>query len=315
MWKIVFLSLLSLAAFGQSKIETAKKLVDERKFAEASKMLTPIKSESPDYAAAQFYLGRIAFEAKKYDDAEDFFEKAVEKNDKVAEYHSWLGNTYGVIAQDANVIKQGMLAPKMKKEWEKAIALDPKDLDSRTSLIQFYLQAPGFMGGSVDKAKEMANQIIKIKPAEGHRQLGNVYLSEKKSVEAEKEFKEMAKADPAYVSALANFYVKEKKYDQAFSLFEDALKSNPDDMLAIYQLGRTAAVTGQKLERGEECLKKYLTYKPKINEPSLAGANMRLAQIYEKKGKKPEAKKLFEAALKEDGSLKEAKEGLERVSK
>jgi hypothetical protein len=35
----------------------------------------------------------------------------------------------------------------------------------------------------------------------------------------------------------------------------------------------------------------------------------------EKAGKKSEAKKLYEAALKGDATLKEAKEGLERVSK
>jgi len=73
-----------------------------------------------------------------------------------------------------------MLAPKMKSAWEKAIALDPKNLDARTSLIQYYLQAPGFMGGSVEKAKEVAGQVLKLKPAEGHRQLGNIYLNEKK---------------------------------------------------------------------------------------------------------------------------------------
>jgi len=37
---------------------------------------------------------------------------------------------------------------------------------------------------------------------------------------------------------------------------------------------------------------------------------MRLAQIKEKSGKKEEAKVLNEKALKEDASLKEAKEGL-----
>jgi len=38
-----------------------------------------------------------------------------------------------------------------------------------------------------------------------------------------------------------------------------------------------------------------------------------LAQIKEKQGKKEEARKLYELALKTDASLKEAKEGLERV--
>jgi len=304
-----------VVAFAQPKIEQAKTLYEQGKLEQVKKLLSPVGEKEADFAAAQYYLGRVAFDEKKYDDASDYFEEAVEANDKVADYHNWLGNTYGTIAQDANVFKQGMLAPKMKKAWENAIALDAKNLDARTSLIQYYLQAPGFMGGSVDKAKEVANQIIKIQPAEGHRQLGNVYMHEKKTAEAEKEFIEMAKADPAYVSGLANFYTGQKQYDKAFTLFEEALKKNPDDYISIYQIGKTSALSGQKLDRGEECLKKYLTYTPKQNEPSHAGANMRLAQIKEKKGSKAEAKKLFETALKMDNNLKEAKEGLERVSK
>lgn len=305
----------AIVVYAQSRMEQAKTLYEQGKLEQVKKLLNTVGEKETDFAAARYYLGRVAFDEKKYDDASDYFEEAVEANDKVADYHNWLGNTYGTIAQNSNVIKQGMLAPKMKKAWENAIALDSKNVDARTSLIQYYLQAPGFMGGSVEKAKEVAGQIIKINPAEGHRQMGNVYLHEKKTAEAEKEFVEMSKADPTYVSALANFYFGQKQYDKAFGLFEEAIKKNPDDYLALYQYGKTSAVSGQKLDRGEECLKKYLTYIPKQNEPSHAGANMRLAQIKEKKGSKAEAKKLFETALKMDGSLKEAKEGLERLSK
>ncbi len=308
----VFNSGYSLA---QSKVEQAHSLYEQRKYDQVKRLLLAIDNEEADFAAAQYYLGRVAFDEKKYDDASNYFEEAVEANNRVADYHNWLGNTYGTIAQEANVFKKGILAPKMKKAWENAIALDAKNLEARTSLIQYYLQAPGFMGGSIVKAKEVAHQIIKLKPAEGHRQLGNVWMAEKKLAEAEKEFLEMVKADPAYVSGLANFYVGQKQYDKAFTLFEEALKKNPEDYISVYQFGKTAAVSGQKLDRGEECLKKYLAYTPKQNEPSHAGANMRMAQIKEKRGNKVEAKKLFEIALKLDGNLKEAKEGLERVLK
>ena len=125
----------------------------------------------------------------------------------------------------------------------------------------------------------------------------------------------MVKIDQTYQASLANFYTGQKKYDKAFALFEEALKKNPDDYVAIYQLGKASAVSGLKLDRGEECLKKYLAHQPGVNEPSLAGANMRMGQIKEKRGNKPEAKKYFETALKLDGSLKEAKEGLDRSSK
>jgi tetratricopeptide (TPR) repeat protein len=310
----LLLLFISSALFAQT-VDRAKTLWESKNLAEAKRLLTTVKKDNKEFAAAQYYLGRIAFDEKDYDAAEDYFEEAIEVNNKVAEYHTWYGNTLGTVAENANLFKQAMLAPKMKSAWEKAVELDPKTVDARESLIQYYLQAPSIAGGSVDKAKEIANEIVKLKPAEGHRQLGNIFYKEKNLVEAEKEFMAMAKADPAYASGLANFYINQKQYDKAFALFEEDLKKNPEDMMATYQIGKTSALSGQRLERGEMCLKKYLTYQPQKNEPSHAGANMRLAQIMEKAGKKTEAKKLYEAALKGDATLKEAKEGLERVSK
>lgn len=310
----VLLLCLSQPLLAQN-ITDARKLYEERKPAEARKILAAIKEGSRDYAEAQYYLGRISFDEKKYDDAEEFFEEAVEVNDKVPEYHNWLGNTYGQIAQDANMLKKSSLAPKMRSEWEKAVALKPDYIDPRESLVQYYLQAPGFLGGGVDKAEATAKEIMKINAARGHAQMGAIYVHEKKISEAEKEYLEMVKADPETRARLGNFYLSQKMYDKSFALSEEALKKNPNDMVAMYVIGRTSAVSGTKLERGEECLKKYLQYTPKTNEPSHAGATMRLAQIIEKKGNKAVAKDLFDKALKMDGNLKEAKEGLERTSK
>ncbi|MBY0434492.1 MAG: tetratricopeptide repeat protein [Cyclobacteriaceae bacterium] len=311
----IFIFLFSLATSGQSAIEKAKTLYENKRYEEVITLLESTKESDKDYGAAQYYMGRAAFDQERFEEASEYFEQAVETNDKIADYHYWLGNAYGSWAQKSNMFKQGMLAPKMKKAWESAIELDTKNIGARTSLIQYYLQAPGFMGGSVEKAKETANQIIKLNPAIGHKELGNVYFHEKNMVEAEKQYMEMVKADPSTMSGLATFYVNQKQYDKAFTMFEDVLKKNPEDYSVIYQVGKTSALSGQRLERGEECLKKYLTHAPKQNEPSHAGANMRLAQIQEKKGNKAEAKRLFEAALKSDGDLKEAKEGLQRVSK
>ncbi|MHC1705685.1 MAG: tetratricopeptide repeat protein [Tenuifilaceae bacterium] len=315
MIRILLILLISTQVFGQSSIDKAKKLWEEKNNSEAKKILTAINDDNKDYAAAQYYLGRITVSEGKFDDAVEFFEDAIDANEKVAEYHTWLGNTYATIAQSANPIRQGMLAPKMRNAWEKSIELDKNNIDSRKSLIQFYLQAPSFMGGSVDKAKEMAKQITKLKPAEGHLQMGNIYIKEKKMQAAENEFIEATKVDPTYINAIGAFYVNQKQFDKAFSIYEEALKKNAEDYSIIYQIGRTCAISGQNLDRGEECLKKYLAYKPKQNEPSHAGAYMRLGQISEKKGNKTEAKKHFETAIKQDGSLKEAKDGLERVSK
>ena len=312
----LLLVMAAATVYGQSVVDRGKILYEEKRYDAAGKLLEGVEEESPDYAAARYYLGRMAFDQKRYDDAADFFEEATEaKGGNRSDYFTWLGDTYGTIARDANVIRQGILAPKMKTAWETAIDLDANNINARYSLISFYTQAPAIMGGSMDKAKEMARQIMVINPAQGHRSLGNLYLREKNVSAAEKEYQEMARLDVAFLPLLGNFYVNEKMHEKAFALFDEQLKRHPDDMLAMYQLGKVSAVSGQRLEQGEQYLLKYLAYTPKPNEPSHAGANMRLAQIYEKKGRRTEARQKYEAAIKLDNNLQEAKEGLSRVAK
>ena len=309
----VFVSWLLLqTAVGQS-LEAGQQFFAQRKFAEARKQLAGIKEGHRDFAASQYYLGRIAFEEKDYEKSLDYFEAAVETNDKVADYQEWLGNAMGNVARDANMIRQGLLAPKMKAAWEKSIALDPTRVGPRQSLIEYYLEAPSMMGGSEEKAEATARDIMALNPAEGHRALGNVFNRTKRLEEAEKEYREAVRLDEKLTPVLANFYVAHQQFDKAFLLHAKDIEKNADNMLAHYQYGRTAAISGRNLDIGEKSLKKYLTYTPKENEPSHAGAYMRLAQISEKRGNQEEAKKLYEQALSKDPTLKEAKEGLQRV--
>lgn len=311
---LILLALFPAVLYGQP-LQKAKTLYEASRPAEAAKLLEAIDDDNKEYAEAQFYLGRIAFDKKEYDDASEYFEEATETNDNSATYFEWLGNTYGMIAKEANVVRQGFLAPKMKDAWEKAIVLDPKNIGARLSLIEFYIQAPGFMGGSMDKAVETAKQIIKLDAARGHRALGGIYDRGKKTAEAEKEYVAMAAADATYLPILINFYVIKTQYDKAFKLVEIEIQEKPDDMLSMYQYAKLSALSGKNLDRGEQYLKKYFTYAPKENEPSHAGAYMRMGMIYEKRGNKAEAKKNYQTALQLDKKLKEAEEGLARVSK
>lgn len=307
------LCLLCLCLHAQSNIEKADALLKAKKYEEAKKLLTPIKEGDKDYAAARYYLGRIAYGEQKLDDAIDLFEEAIEANGKIADYHVWYGNAIGSAIQDANVFKQGMMAPKIKTAYEKAVELDPKNLVAYQGLIAYYSQAPSMMGGGKDKAYATADKLKKVNMAAGCRAKAGIYVSDKKIVEAEQEWKEAVKAEPANFSGLIQFYTNQKKYSSAFATLDEALKKTPDDMLLGYQYGRTSALSGERLAQGEAYLTKYLSYKPKETEPSLAGANMRLGQILEKKGNKPEAKKYFQTAVQLDPNMKEAKEGLERV--
>jgi tetratricopeptide (TPR) repeat protein len=295
----------------------SKILFADRNFPEAKNLLTRIARGTPEYPEAQYYLGRIAVEQKDYDESIQRFEKAVNSRPDVVEYHNWLGVMYGVVAMDANPIKQAYLAPKIKNEFEKAAALDPNNLQTQWGLITYFTSAPGFLGGSWEKSFECARVIARNNPAQGLRALGLIYSAQKKMDLAEKEFVAALKLEPTNPEndyALARFYEDHGKYEEAFAVYDVVLKKDPGNMVAAFRVGSMSARRGCQLEKGILYLNQYLAYSPRLNEPSHSGANISLGMIYEKKGDKPKAKSYYETSLKLEPGMKEALAGLARLN-
>ena len=106
----------------------------------------------------------------------------------------------------------------------------------------------------------------------------------------------------------------DQKVKEGFDEIELAIKLDPSYMPAWYRFGNLGANSGAQLARGEEALKKYLTCKPAENQPSLASAHYYLGMIYEKQGRKAEAKRSYLEALRFTPASKTYAEALKRVS-
>ena len=261
--------------------------------------------------------GRAAMLRSDADAAAALFEKAVAQNPRNAMAHYLLGSAYGSQAQKASMFGQASLAGKTKDEFEKAVELVPNLLDARMGLIQFYAMAPGFMGGSYDKAFAQTEEIRKRDPLMAHRAAGFIYAHQKKTDLAKKEYFDEVKENPKSPRArydLGLYYVGEKNYKAGTDELEAAVKLDPAYMPAYFRIGQAAVYSGGNFARGEEALRKYLAYSPKTEEPPLARAHYWLGQIYEKQGKKAEAKASFAASLKLNPNQKEVAEALKRVS-
>ncbi len=247
----------------------------------------------------------------------EILEKAVAQNPQSAEAHFALGLAYGSKGQQSGVLAAAKYGPKAKVEFERTLALNPQHVEARFGLVQFYAIAPGFMGGSGEKALEQAKELKAIDPLVGRRAYAFVYTQQKKPDLARKEYREAISEQPTSAKAHTYFgqYLAnvEKNYTAAFAEFEAALKLDPDHMPAVYHLGRAAALGNMNLSRGEETLKRYLAYTPKEDEPPLASAHYYLGVVYEKQGKKLQAKQSYQAALKLNPSHKQASEALKRV--
>lgn len=313
---LIFLTSI-LGADETGRLEQGIQLYDEEQYAEAKEIFQSLAEEDETNAEVAFYLGRITLILD--DDpklAQKWLKKAVKYDDNNADYHFWLGQAYGIRAQNAGIFKAPGLAKKVKKEFLRAIELDPGHLDARFGLMQFYLQAPGIMGGSDEEAKEQVEEIKKRDPVMGCRASALVYEHDEKYDLAEQEYLNLIASDPdctRFHYFLGFFYQEREKYAEAFATFEGILEAHPDELNAIYQIGRTGALSGLRPERAAECLQVYLLSEPGKDNPGIDWAHHRLAMVFQEAGEIDSARIHYQAALTINPKHKAAKKALKKL--
>lgn len=274
----------------------------------------------PLYAAKDADLltaAKAALDKNENEKAAELLEQAIKLNPNKAEYHLLLASAYGELAGNAGMLKQASLAKKIKAALERTIALDPKSFEARNGLIQFYLQAPGFLGGSKEKALAQAAEIKKLDALRGARAYARIYISEKKIDLARKEAIDLVRSMPNSGEAhyfLGNIYSIEKNWSASLHEYDMALKLAPSFMPTHFRVGYLAAESNSHHARGEQSLKTYLAYQPKHEEPDLATAWYYLGKLYEIQGKKADAKQAYLKAQKIAPKSKDITEAIKRVS-
>jgi tetratricopeptide (TPR) repeat protein len=270
------------AAFDPAAFNAAVELYNQHRPLEARQAFEALATVNPGNANIQFYLGRLALQQDDGERAVRHLEKAVELSPNDSRFHLRLGDAYGLTAQKAGFFSQLSWAGKCKAEYEKAVELDPKSIDARWSLMEYCRQAPGIVGGGLDKALVQAMAIKELDPDRGHL-------------------------------AIATVYAADQKFDQAMAEFDEVLKAKPDDYGALYQIGRLAAVSGQHLDRGLAVLRQCLALTPPEGQPGHAAVHWRTGNILEKQGDKAGARAAYEAALQVDPKFPQAIEALKKL--
>ena len=264
---IIILFVSSNFLFAQEKLDIVKQLIKEQKFDQAKNILEKIIDKNDKNAKAYFMLGKIQMIQGDFEDASDLFEKAVELDKVNSNYHFWLGNAYGADAQESSIITKALLAPKIKEQFKIAVAHDGNNIEARVGLAQFYLQAPGIMGGDVDKAIEQGKALIKLDEAQGRIILAQAYQEKdqpKLADEQNKIFLEKFGDDKKY----AGFYnsygyslLNQKKYDEAIQAFKKQVELLPNNANSYDSLGDGYRAAG-KLKLAIEQYKKALEIDP-----------------------------------------------------
>jgi tetratricopeptide (TPR) repeat protein len=295
---------------------SGEQLFESRRYDEAKAAFQAQLARNRNDTKALYYMGRIEYAQGNSGKAVDWFEKAVKRDERSSEIHTWLGNALGDEAQKASKFRQPFLARRVKSEYERAVELDPKSIDAREGLVGFYSIAPGFMGGDMEKARAQAAEIAKLNPIRGHLQTGRVAERAKDSVTAEREYNALIASYPDSVigyNALAVYYRAHSRWDDSFATHERLMAKRPDDLPVHLSWAGTSAMSGKNLERGEREAKFYLANAKDAPQSSLSSAHWRLGMIYEKTARKEMARAEYKEAIRLWPSNQNAKRSLEAL--
>lgn len=268
---------------------------------------------TPNDANAWVLLARARLQARQAEKAIAAGEKATAADPKNAQAFYWLGNAYGNRIGEVGMLSKMTMAPKLRDAFEQAVKLDPALVDARSSLIEFYLLAPGAIGGGIDKARAQATAIAKYDRARGYLAQGRIAAHEKKPAEALKAYEQAYATKPGDAElrlSLILAYQQAKRWKDAYAMAKQWAVDQPGKAKPWYQIGRIAAESGQYLPEGEAALRTYLKLGRETGDPEPKHARYRLGQVLAKAGRKDEARAELQAALKVDPKFKEAKDAL-----
>lgn len=269
----------------------------------AAPAIAALAREQPRSPEVRVLQVRLLLQQGQPEQAVDAAEEAVELGPESAQAHYWLGNAYGMRIGQLGSVRQAMMAPRLRDAFERALALDPDIHEARVSLVEYYLQAPAIMGGGLDKARAQAAELARRDPPRGHYARGRIAQNQQDLAGAASAYAAAHAARPEnlnYRMASGLAYQANRQWAQAHALFADWVRQDPKAASAWYQLGRTAALSGEQLEEGAAALRTYLALPPAPNLAPAHHAWFRLGQIQAQAGDKAAARESYGKALAGD---------------
>jgi len=308
---VAALLLMAGASFAASPTELlATGHVDE-----AMPLLEQQVRQAPNDAAGYNLLCRAYFVMEDWDRGISNCERARDLDSQNSHYHLWLGRIYGEKADRVSFLSAAGLAKKVRTSFERAVELAPNDWEARADLGEFYLEAPGIVGGGKDKARDQANALMPIKPGKAYWLLGRIAEKSKNMAEAERQFRAGIAATNSGVRAwveLAIFFRHANRLDEMEKALREAENAPTDDHLALMDGASLLVRTGRDPALGIRLLRRYFSVGT-VEEGPAFKAHEHWGQLLERQGDHRGAAQEYHAALALFHNYRRAEEDLKRV--
>jgi tetratricopeptide (TPR) repeat protein len=239
------------AQIPSSVYEQAASALEQGNFSAAEQLLRPALREHPDDSRALGLMGVVLDAQKRYDEAEDFYERALKLDPHFAPLLNNLGNHY---------LKKGDMG-RAEEAYLKVVSIDPSHPNANLHLAQMSVAAK-----KGDAALRYLGRLTATSQAEPGVELLRAQALEMAGQHAQAEallrtIEGQARGDPHIWFSLGMILVGWQRYDEGEKAFTRALNAAPSNPDILYNLGLAATRAGH-LDRAIEVFQILLRQRP-----------------------------------------------------
>lgn len=314
---VAFVILLVGALSAAAAQNPALELLSAGRLDASVRLLNEQVKANPNNAEAYNLLCRAFYMVEDWDLAVRNGERAVQLQPNSGVNHLCLGRAYGGKAEDAGGLSAFSLARKTVAAFQRTVQLDPSDMRAKQDLAEFYVEAPGVVGGGKDKARALADQVASSNPTLSHWIRARLLRKDKNLPGAEREYKDSIAASgnmPSAILELARFYKWTARNEEVQSTVARALSSDKRRPLDLFTGAELLDGAGRNYAGAIQILKTYLAGKTVEDGPAFR-AHFLIGEMLEKTGDRVGAAAEYKAALALASNYPLARDGLKRVSK
>jgi Tfp pilus assembly protein PilF len=314
--RIFFVVVMLVASLSGSVAESAQDMLAAGRVDDAIAELNGRLSSAPADAESSNLLCRAYFTLEEWDRAESSCRKAVSLAPDNGRFHLWLGRVYGEKADRVNFMSAASLAGKTRTEFERAVQLNPKDVEARLDLAEFYIAAPGIVGGGEEKARGQAQSIAPLNPAREHWIYARIAEKKKDNIAAEREYHQyidLSEGDAEAWLNLALFLRRQKRIDEMVQAIVKLNQAPLAKLDVLYEASGMLHRAGRGYPLAAEMLRRYLAAGPVEAAPAFR-AHYLLGMLLEKQGDKVGAGREYRTSLSLARNFGLAQQALNRVT-
>ncbi len=308
-----------LCASQDGPLSAGRRAYEASDYPKAAQELRSALAADPQDAESQLLLAKTYSEMQQHDAAVAAAEKAVELQPQNSKFHEFLGHAYGEKASHSGWFTALSFAKKTRREFERAVELDPRNMPARQALVEYDCSAPPIANGGEEKARPNIAKLAELDASEGHYAAGNCRRQKKDFAAADAEFTKALESHPQsadLIYDIGDYAVKHSQAERLLEVADAGQHAAPSDPRGDFYRGVALVLKKGDAAETEKLFRDYLQRAPvRSNYPRPADVHEWLGRLFEQVNKPKQAIEEYEATLRLEPKNKNAREALKRLQK